>query len=151
MTTAAFRAEPDYLAFRDTVRRFVAGEIMPRQQAWRAERHADRDVWRKAGELGMPLPDIGEELGGGGGIAAHAAVLPEELAAVGDTCLGGVVVQAVVAQYLLNHGTPSQRERYLPLLASGRWIAAIAITEPAAAPISGGSGRCPPWTPRGTA
>jgi acyl-CoA dehydrogenase len=132
MTTAAFRESPDNLAFRDAVRRFVAREVMPCQQAWRANRHADREVWRKAGELGMLLPDIGEEFGGGGGIAAHAAVLPEELTTAGDTCLGGVVVQAVVAQYLLNHGTPSQRERYLPLLASGKWIAAIAITEPGA-------------------
>jgi acyl-CoA dehydrogenase len=127
-----FRADEDYAAFRDTVRRFVASEVMPHQATWHAQRHADREVWRKAGELGMLLPDIPEAFGGGGGVAAHAAVLPEELAAAGDTCLGGMLVQGVVAQYLLNHGTAGQQERYLPRLASGAAIAAIAITEPAA-------------------
>jgi acyl-CoA dehydrogenase len=128
----SFRADPEYLAFRDAVRSFVAREVLPGQAQWQADRHAGRAVWRKAGELGMLLPDVPPEYGGGGGTAAHAAVLPEELALAGDACLGGVLVQGAVAQYLLHHGTPSQKERYLPRLASGDQIAAIAITEPGA-------------------
>lgn len=80
----------------------------------------------------MLLPDVPQEYGGGGGTVADTAVLPQELAFAGDACLGGVLVQAAVAQYLLHHGTPGQKERYLPRLASGEWIAAIAITEPGA-------------------
>jgi acyl-CoA dehydrogenase len=127
---ASFRADPGYAAFRDCVRQFVAREVMPSQPSWRADRYADRGIWRKAGELGMLLADVPEEFGGGGGAASHAAVLPEQLALAGDACLGGVVVQAAVAQYLLKHGTDSQKEQYLPRLASGAWIAAIAISEP---------------------
>jgi acyl-CoA dehydrogenase len=128
----SFRADPEYVAFRDAVRSFVAREVLPGQAQWRADRYAGRAVWRKAGGLGMLVPDVPVEYGGGGGTAAHAAVLPEELARAGDSCLGGVLVQGAVAQYLLHHGTPSQKERYLPRLASGEWIAAIAITEPGA-------------------
>ncbi len=126
----SFRMDPGYVEFRDTVRRFVANEVMPYHEKWHANHYAGREVWRKAGALGMLLADVPEGSGGGGGVAAHAAVLPEELAAAGVTCLGGMLVQEVVAQYLLNHGTPGQQERYLPRLASGEWIAAIAITEP---------------------
>src|SRR5712691_1315637 len=128
----SFRADPEYVAFRDVVRSFVEREVLPGQARWQADRYAGRAVWRKAGELGMLLPDVPQEYGGGGGTAAHAAVLPEELALAGDACLGGVLVQGAVAQYLLHHGTSSQKERYLPRLASGEWIAAIAITEPGA-------------------
>jgi acyl-CoA dehydrogenase len=129
---STFRADPDYVAFRDAVRSFVAREVLPGQAQWQADRHAGRAVWRKAGELGLLLPDMPEEYGGGGGTAAHAAVLPEELALAGDACLGGVLVQGAVARYLLHYGTPSQKERYLTRLASGEWIAAIAVTEPEA-------------------
>jgi acyl-CoA dehydrogenase len=129
---STFRADPDYVAFRDAVRSFVAREVLPGQAQWQADRHAGRAVWRKAGELGLLMPDLPEEYGGGGGTAAHAAVLPEELALAGDACLGGVLVQGAVARYLLHYGTPSQKERYLTRLASGEWIAAIAVTEPEA-------------------
>jgi len=125
-------ADPDYLAYRDAVRRFVGHEVMPCQARWQASRHAERAVWRKAGELGMLLADVPEVYGGGGGTALHAAVLPEELTLAGDACLGGVLVHGAVAQYLLRHGTSRQKERYLPRLATGAWIAAIAITEPGA-------------------
>jgi acyl-CoA dehydrogenase len=126
------RADAEFGAYRDAVRSFVAREVLPGQAQWQSDRHAGRAVWRKAGALGMLLPDVPQEYGGGGGTAAHAAVLPEELALAGDACLGGILVQGAVAQYLLHHGTPSQKERYLPRLASGEWIAAIAITEPGA-------------------
>src|SRR5579863_2172871 len=128
----SFRGDPEYVAFRDVVRSFVAREVLPGQAQWQADRHAGRVVWRRAGELGMLLPDVPPEYGGGGGTAAHAAVLPEELALAGDACLGGMLVQGTVARYLLHHGTPSQKERYLARLGSGEWIAAIAITEPGA-------------------
>jgi acyl-CoA dehydrogenase len=126
----SFRAAPEYVAFRDTVRSLVAREVVPCQARWQADRHAGRAIWRKLGALGMLLADVPTAFGGGGETAAYAAVLPEELALAGDACLGGVLVQGAVAQYLLHHGTLSQKERYLPRLAAGEWIGAIAITEP---------------------
>ena len=117
--------------YQDMVRRFVATEVDPHQQRWREQQHVDRELWRKAGELGMLLSDIPEEYGGAGGDYAHMAILFAELAAVGDRAFG-VHVHAIVAHYLLNQGTEEQKRRYLPRLASGEMIAAIAMTEPGA-------------------
>ena len=117
--------------YQDMVRRFVGAEVDPHQQRWREQQHVDRELWRKAGELGLLLSDIPDEYGGAGGDYAHMAILFEELAAVGDRAFG-VHVHAIVAHYLLNQGTEEQKRRYLPRLASGEMIAAIAMTEPGA-------------------
>lgn len=118
-------------AFRDAVRRFVAGEISPHQDRWRAQQHVDRELWRKAGEMGLLLADIPEEYGGAGGSFAHMAVVFEELSYGGDTAFG-IHVHAIVAHYLLNQGTEEQKRKYLPRLASGEMVAAIAMSEPGA-------------------
>jgi acyl-CoA dehydrogenase len=117
--------------FRDAVRRFVDHEIVPHQQRWREQQHADREVWRMAGEMGLLLADIPEQYGGSGGSFAHQCVVFEELALAGDTAFG-LHVHAIVAHYLLNQGTEEQKARYLPKLASGEMIAAIAMSEPGA-------------------
>ncbi len=121
----------DLELYQDMVRRFVGAEVDPHQQRWREQQHVDRELWRKAGELGLLLSDIPDEYGGAGGDYAHMAILFEELAAVGDRAFG-VHVHAIVAHYLLNQGTEEQKRRYLPRLASGEMIAAIAMTEPGA-------------------
>jgi len=118
-------------AFRDAVRRFVEGEIVPHQEAWRRQQHVDRSLWRKAGEMGLLAADIPEEYGGAGGGFAHMAVVFEELSYGGDTAFG-IHVHAIVEHYLLNQGTEEQKRKYLPRLASGEMIAAIAMSEPGA-------------------
>ena len=118
-------------AFRDTVRRFVAAEVTPHQARWREQQHVDRALWRKAGELGLLLADVPEDFGGSGGSFAHQCVVFEELAFAGDTAFG-LHVHAIVAHYLLSHGTDEQKQTYLPRLASGEMIAAIAMSEPGA-------------------
>ena len=118
-------------AFRDAVRRFVGGEIVPHQDAWRKQQHVDRALWRKAGGMGLLGADIPEKYGGAGGSFAHMAVVFEELSYGGDTAFG-IHVHAIVAHYLLNQGTEEQKRRYLPRLASGEMIAAIAMSEPGA-------------------
>ncbi|MDB5471156.1 MAG: acyl-CoA dehydrogenase, partial [Caulobacter sp.] len=122
---------PELEGFRDAVRRFVASEIAPHQQRWREQQHVDRDVWRKAGALGLLLADVPDEYGGSGGSFAHQAVVFEELAYAGDMAFG-LHVHAIVAHYLLNQGTEDQKRKYLPLLASGEMVAAIAMSEPGA-------------------
>jgi acyl-CoA dehydrogenase len=122
---------PELEGFRDAVRRFVASEIAPHQQRWREQQHVDREVWRKAGALGLLLADIPDEYGGSGGSFAHQAVVFEELAYAGDMAFG-LHVHAIVAHYLLNQGTEEQKRKYLPLLASGEMVAAIAMSEPGA-------------------
>jgi len=122
---------PELEAFRDAVRRFVEGEIAPHQERWRKQQHVDRELWRKAGEMGLLAADIPEEYGGSGGSFAHMAVVFEELGYAGDTAFG-IHVHAIVAHYILNQGTEEQKRKYLPLLASGEMIAAIAMSEPGA-------------------
>jgi len=117
--------------FRDAARRFIAAEIIPHQDKWKQQQHVDREIWSKTGEMGMLLADIPEQYGGSGGTFAHECVVFEELATSGDTCFG-LHVHAIVAHYLLNQGTEQQKLKYLPQLASGAMIAAIAMTEPGA-------------------
>jgi len=122
---------PDLAAYRDMLRRFVEHEIVPHEQRWAEQQHVDRELWNKAGALGVLCADIPEEYGGAGGSFAHMAALFEELGAAGDTAFG-VHVHLIVAHYLLNHGTEEQKRRLLPHLADGSMIGAIAMSEPAA-------------------
>jgi acyl-CoA dehydrogenase len=122
---------PDLEVYRDTLRRFVETEIVPHQERFAKQQHVDRELWTKAGGLGVLCADIPEEYGGAGGDFAHMAALFDELAAAGDTSFG-VHVHIIVAHYLLNHGTEEQKRKYLPQLASGAMIGAIAMSEPAA-------------------
>ncbi|MGZ5199377.1 MAG: acyl-CoA dehydrogenase family protein [Telluria sp.] len=122
---------PELAGFRDAVQRFVEHEVTPHQERWRKQQHVDRALWNKAGEMGLLLADIPEEYGGSGGSFAHMSVVFEELAYAGDMNFG-LHVHAIVAHYLLNQGSEEQKRRYLPKLASGEMVAAIAMSEPGA-------------------
>ncbi|MFZ6710325.1 acyl-CoA dehydrogenase family protein [Undibacterium sp. TC9W] len=122
---------PELETFRDAVRRFVAAEVTPHQEHWKKQQHVDRDVWHKGGAMGILLADIPEEYGGSGGSFAHQSIVFEELTYAGDMAFG-IHVHAIVAHYILNQGTEEQKLKYLPKLASGEMIAAIAMSEPGA-------------------
>jgi acyl-CoA dehydrogenase len=117
--------------YRDNVARFVATEMLPMDALWRSQHHVGREIWRRAGELGLLCADIPTEYGGAGGDFRHEVVLYEELARRGLSGFGQGV-HSIAAHYLLNHGTERQKREYLPRLASGELIGAIAMTEPAA-------------------
>lgn len=121
----------DLELFRDMVRRFFADEFVPHQERFYRQHHVDRELWYKAGELGLLALDMPEEYGGSGGNFAHLAVFFEEQTAVGDVGFG-VQVHHIVSHYILNHGTEDQKQKYLPRMASGELIGAIAMTEPGA-------------------
>jgi acyl-CoA dehydrogenase len=122
---------PELESFRDAVRRFVQAEIVPHQERWKKQQHVDRELWKKGGEMGILLADIPENYGGSGGGFAHQSIVFEELSYAGDTSFG-LHVHAIAAHYLLNQGTEEQKKKYLPRLASGEMIAAIAMSEPGA-------------------
>ena len=133
MNTGTYRSPwmtDDILMFRQTARRFIETEFLPRQDCWRGQRGPDPGDWTSAGATGILLPDIPEEYGGGGGTFAHQAVVSEELARVGVQF--GASVQSVVAHYILAYGNEKQRLRWLPSMARGELVGAIAMTEPAA-------------------
>jgi acyl-CoA dehydrogenase len=115
--------------FRDTVRQFVERELVPEQSRWARQGGADPQAWIKAGRIGLLLPDMPIAHGGGGSYA-YEAVVVEELARAGVHI--GFGIQSIVAHYILVYGTPDQQQRWLPRLASGDLIAAIAMTEPGA-------------------
>jgi acyl-CoA dehydrogenase len=117
--------------FRDNWVRFVESEMLPGDADARKRGHVGHDLWRRAGELGFLCVDIPEEWGGAGGDFRHEAVLHEEMArrALSGMSIG---VHSIAAHYLLNHGTDDQKRRFLPRLAKGELVGAIAMTEPGA-------------------
>ncbi|MBK9702032.1 MAG: acyl-CoA dehydrogenase family protein [Betaproteobacteria bacterium] len=117
--------------FRDAVRRFVETELAPHEARWRAQQHVDRAAWRKAGDMGLLLCAVPAALGGVGADMRHEAVVYEELARGGAMGFGKHVHE-IVAHYLVGYGTAGQQGRWLPRMASGEAIAAIAMSEPGA-------------------
>jgi acyl-CoA dehydrogenase len=123
--------DEDLEIFRDTVARFVETEMLPHDEQWRKQLNVGKDIWRKAGANGLLCMDIPAEYGGIGGDFRHEAVLYEELGRRGISGFGQGV-HSICANYVLNHGTEEQKQRFLPKLASGELIGAIGFTEPGA-------------------
>jgi len=118
----------DVRMFRTMVRQFIQQEFVPHQPRWRQQHQPDAHAWTAAGRAGLLLPDVPEAYGGGGGTFAHEAVVIEELAYAGIDLAASI--QPIVARYLLAYGDEDQKRRWLPHLASGSLVAAIAMTEP---------------------
>jgi acyl-CoA dehydrogenase len=110
--------------------RFFAERWVPRAAGWRSAGLMERDTWREAGAQGLLCAAMPEALGGGGGDFGHEAVIVMEAARANLGGFGGSVHSAIVAPYLLHHGSDEQRRRWLPALASGERVGAIAMTEP---------------------
>ncbi|MDO8705584.1 MAG: acyl-CoA dehydrogenase family protein [Sulfuricaulis sp.] len=121
--------DPDLELYRDTVIRFIDEEMLPDDEASRKRGHVGHDIWRKAGAAGLLCTDIPDQWGGGGGDFRHEAVFYEEMARRSLTGMNASV-HSIVAHYFLNHGTDAQKQHYLPRLASGELVGAIAMTEP---------------------
>lgn len=129
-TTTPSWMDDDLKAFRELARTFCAKELTPHTERWAKQQHIDRELWYKAGEVGLLCLSIPEEYGGGGGTFAHEAVLFEEQAYSGDDGWGNAVHSGIVAHYINAYGTEEQKRAWLPKLASGEWVAAIAMSEP---------------------
>ena len=121
--------DEDLAQYRDTVERFVETEMLPQDEQARRQGHVGHALWRRAGELSLLCSDIPTEYGGGGGDFRHECVLYEAMGRRGLTGMNPSV-HSIVAHYLLNHGTEAQKQRYLPRLARGELVGAIAMTEP---------------------
>ncbi|MEX2481530.1 MAG: acyl-CoA dehydrogenase family protein [Gammaproteobacteria bacterium] len=120
---------PDHDLFRDNVRKFVESEFLPHRERWIEQGHPEPEAWRKAGDVGILCPDVPAEYGGGGGDFGFDAITYEE---VQRACVSsfGNGIQSIVAHYLMRYGTEEQRQRWLPGMATGEIITAIAMTEP---------------------
>ncbi|MEP6548239.1 MAG: acyl-CoA dehydrogenase family protein [Gammaproteobacteria bacterium] len=117
--------------FREAAARFLDAEMVPNEAQWRKQQHVGKEIWRKAGAMGLLCTDVSADYGGGDGDFRHEVVLYEELARRGLSGFGQGV-HSICAHYLVNHGTAQQKQRFLPRMARGELIGAIGMTEPAA-------------------
>ncbi|WP_197083392.1 acyl-CoA dehydrogenase family protein [Mycobacterium nebraskense] len=110
--------------------KFFETEAVPNRERWERQKCVDRDFWLAAGRLGLLCASIPEEYGGGGGTLAHDFAIFEAQAECGDSGFGNQVHSGLVAHYLLAYGTEEQKRRWLPKMATGEYIGAIAMSEP---------------------
>ena len=123
--------DADHDAFRDTVRTFCEKEIAPHHEQWEKDGIVPREVWEKAGELGLLGFMMPEEYGGGGiDDFRYNAILSEEITRVGASGVGFVIQTDLVSGYLLSLATEEQKQRWFPKFCTGELITAIAMTEP---------------------
>ncbi|MBI5276996.1 MAG: acyl-CoA dehydrogenase family protein [Burkholderiales bacterium] len=123
---------PDHEAFCDAFRKFCDKEIAPHHDAWEEQGYVDREVWRKAGANGYLCATMPEAYGGSGVDKLYSVIQMEEIARGGFTGVGFGLHSEIVAPYILHYGTEEQKQRWLPKLASGEMVGAIAMSEPAA-------------------
>jgi alkylation response protein AidB-like acyl-CoA dehydrogenase len=122
----------DHESFRDSFRRFLDREVAPHHDAWEEQGYVDRDVWRKAGANGFLCMTMPQEYGGSDADKLYSVIEMEELARGNFSGIGFGLHSEIVAPYILHYGTPEQKSKYLPQLASGEMVGAIAMSEPAA-------------------
>ncbi len=123
---------PEHETFRDSVRRFMEAEVEPHDEKWQEQGFADKSVWKKAGEHGFLCMSMPEEYGGSGADRLFSMVLMEEQARINNSSLGWGLHSEIVAPYLLNYGSDALKKKYLPKMASGDMVGAIAMSEPGA-------------------
>jgi acyl-CoA dehydrogenase len=112
--------------------RFLETEIAPRYERYEKEEIVERTAWAKAGAAGLLCASMPEEYGGSGGTFAHESAIAEALGHVGTDGFGIALHNAIVAPYILHYGSEEQKKRWLPRMATGELIGAIAMTEPGA-------------------
>jgi len=118
--------DEELLLLRDSASRFVETEVVPNMSSWNANGCVDREIWRKAGNAGFLQIPIPPEYGGAGGNQKHEAVFSLELARSGDTAWAWSL-HSICVHYIVGLATVEQKERWLPALASGDLVAAIAM------------------------
>ncbi|KOT89227.1 acyl-CoA dehydrogenase [Streptomyces sp. NRRL F-5755] len=121
----------DHEAFRETIRAFIAAEVVPVYDEWMQAGQAPRDFYKKLGELGVFGIEVPEEYGGAGETSfKFNAVITEECARAGVSFGGSGVHTALCLPYFLKYATEEQKRRWLPPFVSGDMMTAIAMTEP---------------------
>jgi len=124
--------EPEHEDFRTSVRRFMNEEVVPNDERWMEQGYVDREVWLKAGANGFLLPTMPEEYGGAAADKRYSVVLMEEQSRANCSSLGISLHSEIVAPYILHYASDYLKKKYLPKMASGEFIGAIAMSEPAA-------------------
>ena len=120
----------DVVLLEETARRFISAEYGPHLEKWHEDHFYPREVWTKAGAAGLLCASMPEEYGGAGGTFAHEAVIDRQCSLAGFDAFGAPLHSGIVAPYILHYGTEEQKKRWLPKLATGELVGAIAMSEP---------------------
>lgn len=125
-------ADDDVVALKEMATKFFVSEALPHRERWIEQQHVDREFWLAAGKVGLLCAAIPEEYGGGGGTYAHDLVIFQAALELTEMGFGGgaSVHSGLVANYINVYGTEEQKHRWLPKMARGEFIGAIAMTEP---------------------
>ena len=123
---------PEHETFRDSARRFMEEQVKPFDEKWQEQGYVDKAVWREAGKNGFLCMSMPEEYGGAGADRLYSMILIEEQARANNSSLGWGLHSEIVAPYLLNYGNEHLKKHYLPQMASGEMVGAIAMSEPGA-------------------
>jgi acyl-CoA dehydrogenase len=125
-------AGDDVAMLYDMATRFLSDEIAPRYDDFEKAEIFDRESWLKAGASGLLCASMPEEYGGSGGTFAHESAIIEAISHVGVDGFGIALHNSIVAPYILHYGSEEQKRKWLPRMATGELIGAIAMTEPGA-------------------
>ena len=120
----------EIVLFEEEAGKFFERELAPHVETWREQGKVDRWAWEKAGEAGLLCISMPEEYGGAGGTFAHEQVFMEQQVMKGVEGFGAGLHNCIVAPYILHYGTEEQKRRWLPKMATGELIGAIAMSEP---------------------
>jgi long-chain-acyl-CoA dehydrogenase len=120
----------DHRMLQASAARYIADKWVPRAAEFRQLGRMPPEVWREAAANGLLCASTPEAYGGGGGDFGHEAVILLEQARANLSGWGGGLHSAIVAPYILHHGTEAQKLRWLPRMCTGEFITAIAMTEP---------------------
>ncbi|MFG3521614.1 acyl-CoA dehydrogenase family protein [Nocardia nova] len=129
MARAAW-SDDEVEAVRDLAKTFFEKEVLPNEEKFVAQGHPDRELYNRAGELGLLCAAIPSEYGGGGGTFAHEAALIEAQSYAGDGSLGMPVHSSIIAPYIHHFGSEDLKRRVLPRAAGGEMVLSIGMTEP---------------------
>lgn len=126
--------DESHVMYQDMATKYFDQELVPHLERWRKAGIPDDDIWTNAGENGLLCPSVPEEYGGAGGDFGHEAVLSLVQNHANFASWGQSIHSGIVAHYILHCGTEEQKKRWLPKMATGELVGALAMTEP-----SGGS------------
>ena len=123
-------ASEEHQMMQEMIQDFIKNELLPQVDTWEAEGMVSREIWKRAGDLGLLCIDMPEAYGGSGLDFSFSALFIEELAKKGISGPGFSLHSDIVAPYILKWGTEAQKAQYLPIMATGEMITAIGMTEP---------------------
>ena len=123
-------ASEEHKMMQKMIQDFIQNEMIDQTDEWEKNGMVGRDIWNRAGELGLLCLDIPEEYGGSGLDFSFSALFIEEMAKEAVSGPGFSLHSDIVAPYLLKYGTEAQKQKYLPIMATGKMITSIGMTEP---------------------